>query len=103
LKFFSRFAPQVSVPSYFMGMSPPSPSACPRCGTPLQDNRVDGLCASCLAALNFAADSVITGSAKPHVPSLTPEELAPHFAQLEILQCLGRGAWASFTRRGKSR
>jgi serine/threonine protein kinase len=25
------------------------------------------------------------------IPSLTPEELAPHFPQLEILECLGRG------------
>lgn len=25
------------------------------------------------------------------LPSLTPEELAPHFPQLEILECLGRG------------
>jgi len=25
------------------------------------------------------------------VPSQTPEELAPHFPQLEILECLGRG------------
>lgn len=25
------------------------------------------------------------------VPSLTPEELAPHFPQLEIIECLGRG------------
>jgi hypothetical protein len=24
-------------------------------------------------------------------PVLTPEELAPHFPQLEILECLGRG------------
>jgi predicted Ser/Thr protein kinase len=27
----------------------------------------------------------------PAVPPLTPEELAPHFPQLEILECLGRG------------
>ena len=25
------------------------------------------------------------------MPPLTPEELAPHFPQLEILECLGRG------------
>lgn len=27
----------------------------------------------------------------PSLPPLTPEELAPHFPQLEILECLGRG------------
>lgn len=31
------------------------------------------------------------GDRVPAVPSLTPEELAPHFPQLEILECLGRG------------
>jgi len=32
-----------------------------------------------------------TGDAAPPIPALTPEELAPHFPQLEILECLGRG------------
>ncbi|HRJ07313.1 MAG TPA: serine/threonine-protein kinase [Prosthecobacter sp.] len=31
------------------------------------------------------------GDATPAVPPLSPEELAPHFPQLEILECLGRG------------
>ncbi|MBL9178346.1 MAG: serine/threonine protein kinase [Verrucomicrobiaceae bacterium] len=31
------------------------------------------------------------GDATAAVPPLTPEELAPHFPQLEILECLGRG------------
>jgi serine/threonine protein kinase len=31
------------------------------------------------------------GEAAPARPTLTPEELAPHFPQLEILECLGRG------------
>lgn len=31
------------------------------------------------------------GDAPAAVPPLTPEELAPHFLQLEILECLGRG------------
>ena len=28
---------------------------------------------------------------RPHCRALSPEELAPHFPQLEILECLGRG------------
>jgi predicted Ser/Thr protein kinase len=31
------------------------------------------------------------GETAAPIPSLTPEELAPHFPQLEILECLGRG------------
>jgi tetratricopeptide (TPR) repeat protein/predicted Ser/Thr protein kinase len=31
------------------------------------------------------------GDATPTIPPLTPEELAPHFPQLEIVECLGRG------------
>jgi tetratricopeptide (TPR) repeat protein/predicted Ser/Thr protein kinase len=31
------------------------------------------------------------GDATPSAPTLTPEELAPNFPQLEILECLGRG------------
>ena len=31
------------------------------------------------------------GEPTPPTPALTPEELAPHFPQLEILECLGRG------------
>ena len=30
-------------------------------------------------------------STTPALPPLTPQELAPHFPQLEILECLGRG------------
>ena len=31
------------------------------------------------------------GETAPARPTLTPGELAPHFPQLEILECLGRG------------
>ena len=31
------------------------------------------------------------GESNAALPPLTPEELAPHFPQLEILECLGRG------------
>jgi len=32
-----------------------------------------------------------SGNGSPILPPFTPEELAPHFPQLEILECLGRG------------
>ena len=69
------------------------PSAlCPRCGVSLDATSVDGLCARCLGALNFVTDTVPPGeAAREQAPPLTPEELAPHFPQLEILECLGRG------------
>ena len=72
--------------------SPTTPSKCPRCGASLTNASVDGLCAKCLGALNF--DSVSSpaesGKVEPVAP-LTVSELAPHFPQLEIIECLGRG------------
>ncbi len=42
--------------------------------------------------MNFATDTVLTGEdAAPARPPLSPEEIAPHFPQLEVLECLGRG------------
>ena len=58
----------------------------------MADCSVEGLCAQCLGALNFATGSILTGASPvPPVPVLPPSELAPHFPQLEILTCLGRG------------
>ncbi|MEQ1851124.1 MAG: serine/threonine-protein kinase, partial [Chthoniobacteraceae bacterium] len=46
----------------------------------------------CLGALNLATETVLLGgAATPPGTTLTPEELAPHFPQLEIIECLGRG------------
>lgn len=67
---------------------------CPRCGTVLPAIAPEGLCPRCLGALNLAAETVPTGGgATPAAPQppLTPAELAPHFPQLDILECLGRG------------
>src|SRR5471030_1900065 len=73
-------------------MNEPTPLTCPRCGASLADGVVDGLCAACLGALNFASATSVTeaGRAVPAMP-LRVAELAPHFPQLEILECLGRG------------
>src|SRR3954454_5756047 len=65
---------------------------CPRCGMSLPPDAPEGLCPRCLGALNFATETVGAGAeaAAAQVP-LSPEELAPQFPQLEILECLGRG------------
>ncbi len=65
---------------------------CPKCGCELPADAPQGLCPRCLAALNFATET-LPPDAVPLAPQapLTPEELAPHFPQLEIIKCLGRG------------
>lgn len=50
----------------------------------------EGLCPRCLAAVNLKDDSLFADTGeRPPPPS--PHEIAPHFPQLEILSCLGRG------------
>lgn len=65
---------------------------CPKCGGELPADAPQGLCPRCLAALNFATETLPPDALplSPQAP-LTPEELAPHFPQLEIIKCLGRG------------
>jgi tRNA A-37 threonylcarbamoyl transferase component Bud32 len=41
--------------------------------------------------MNLGTDTLADGEAAALQPTLTPEELAPHFPQLEIIECLGRG------------
>ena len=41
--------------------------------------------------MNLGTDTIADGDAAAVQPPLTPEELAPHFPQLEIIECLGRG------------
>ena len=42
-------------------------------------------------ALNLKTETVFTDDAPAAQPPLPPEQIAPHFPQLEILECLGRG------------
>lgn len=42
-------------------------------------------------ALNLETETVFTGDATAAQPPLPPEQIAPHFPQLEIFECLGRG------------
>lgn len=75
-------------------MNDPTPSAktCPQCGAIVSAQAPEGLCPRCVARLNLLGDSVFTGESTASV-SDTPaiEEIAPHFPQLEITECLGRG------------
>src|SRR6476659_3707756 len=65
---------------------------CPKCGTKLTADAPRGLCPRCLMAMNFATETALTGAASVLLePPLSTEEFAPHFPQLEILECLGRG------------
>ena len=67
-------------------------TSCPKCSRELPSDAPQGLCPRCLAALNFATETMPPDAAPVATQApLTPEELAPHFPQLEILECLGRG------------
>jgi serine/threonine protein kinase len=72
-------------------MSINSPKICPQCGAPLQKDAAAGLCPRCVMALHLKPETVFTGELAAASAPRTPEELAPHFPQLEILECLGRG------------
>ncbi|HVY70992.1 MAG TPA: protein kinase, partial [Verrucomicrobiae bacterium] len=73
-------------------MSDISLKECPECGSALPGNAPAGLCPACLMALNLRTQTVFTDEPpRPAPPSLPPDQIAPHFPQLEILDCLGRG------------
>src|SRR6516165_7571215 len=67
-----------------------SSKSCPKCGAVLPSAATAGLCPRCLMAEAMAPtqpEQESVGSRQ----TLTPEQLAPSFPQLEILECLGRG------------
>ncbi len=74
-----------------------SPNTCPKCGTTLPTDAPEGLCPACLMHGGLDTDATIkmTPSQKPSAteptPTPLPEELAPLFPQLEIIELLGRG------------
>src|ERR1700722_5344932 len=72
-------------------MSNESLPQCPQCGTPLPADAPRGLCPQCLMALNLKTETVFTDDTATAHPPLPPEDIAPHFPQLEIIECLGRG------------
>ena len=72
-----------------MNGSTTSPSSCSSCGAALPSAATAGLCPRCLMAAAMVATQA---DAEPAAqPPLPPEQIAPHFPQLEILECLGRG------------
>jgi len=68
-----------------------STPVCPGCGSTLPADAPEGLCPRCLAAVNFGDATLFTGDVEGALPPPPVEEIAPHFPQLEILACLGRG------------
>ncbi len=72
-------------------MSNESMPICPQCGATLKASAPAGLCPNCLMALNLKTETVFTDDPPAAQPPLPPEQIAPHFPQLEILECLGRG------------
>src|SRR5215469_7557566 len=72
-------------------MSNESLPKCPQCGALLPENAPAGLCPNCLMALNLKTETIFTGDSVAAQPPLPPGEIAPHFPQLEVLECLGRG------------
>ena len=73
-------------------MSEPSetPQSCPKCGAALPAEQTGGLCPRCLMA-EAMEPTRLEAADSPAPKVLPPEELAPHFQNLEILEYLGRG------------
>jgi predicted Ser/Thr protein kinase len=70
----------------------PPVKTCPQCGATISAGAPEGLCPRCVAALNLLADTALTGTAEVEAqPPPTPEEIAAHFPQLEVIEFLGRG------------
>ncbi|MFZ2639467.1 MAG: serine/threonine-protein kinase [Verrucomicrobiia bacterium] len=66
------------------------PKSCRKCGATLPVEATAGLCPCCLMAGVMATTDPDSQPAAPQ-KVLSPEELGPHFPQLEIVECLGRG------------
>jgi len=70
---------------------------CPHCGKALPSTTIAGLCPECMLRLGASRptewpdETVARGTKDDRPPPPSPEEMAKHFPQLEILECLGRG------------
>ncbi len=72
-----------------MSESTASSNSCPKCGVALPSTATAGLCPRCLMAEAMVPTQIDAESVAQ--PPLPPEQIAPHFPQLEILEGLGRG------------
>lgn len=75
---------------------------CPQCGIEVPGDAPQGLCPNCVLKAGFGTpltgsgagsqgDAASEGSASARFIPPTPEELAPYFPDLEILELIGRG------------
>lgn len=68
---------------------------CPHCGKPVPATALQGICPECMLQAGLAETGEVgpggTVTAKPARPVPQVDEIAPHFPQLQILECLGRG------------
>src|SRR4051794_33705911 len=62
---------------------------CSHCGAVLPPGVPESQCPRCLMAQIIEPTQAATSAVA--MPPFAPEDLAPHFPQLEILECLGRG------------
>ena len=75
----------------------PSAYRCSQCGATLAPDAPEGLCPRCLLQLHLRPPTGEVGPGGTQVMAPDPRtppgiaEIAPHFPQLEILECLGRG------------
>ncbi|HUK83470.1 MAG TPA: serine/threonine-protein kinase, partial [Verrucomicrobiae bacterium] len=64
---------------------------CQSCGKPLAAATPRGLCPVCLMKVGLGTATGDPTVAQPDAALPSPTEIAPHFPNLEILECLGRG------------
>ncbi|MEW4488027.1 serine/threonine-protein kinase [Thalassoglobus sp. JC818] len=67
---------------------------CPKCQSPLGTSAVSGLCPRCLLDIGFESHPATDFQKSPYQPKFvapTPEELTPHFPELDILEMIGHG------------
>jgi len=75
---------------------PTTPPVCPRCGAALPADAPQGLCPRCVLGVGLATHTETGGESGPNGTKVLqapppPADIANHFPQLEILECLGRG------------
>ena len=75
------------------------PRQCPQCGAELRADAPGGVCPKCLIQQGFESHDVAQAGDQATDPTVSrsgfvapsPEELAPHFPQFEVVELLGKG------------